>query len=123
MELARASGPKLKLRFSSKAQTTLTAHPWPGNLRELERVIWHAVHLSPSSLIRPSHLVGLIQDNSSAIPLDCSGSILAEVEKKTIEEVLRINRFNISKAARRLGITRATLYNKLKRYDIFPENG
>ena len=121
VERCRANGLKSKLRFSSKAQNYLVSHSWPGNLRELERVIWQAIQLSPSSLIRPSHLAGISPDAPAVLPLDSSGAILAEVEKQAIEEVLRVNRFNISKTARELGITRATLYNKLKRYDILPE--
>ncbi len=121
MERARSGSPKSKLRFSSKAQRYLTSHTWPGNLQELEKVIWQAVQLSPSSLIRPSHLAGISPEAPAVLPLDSAGSILAEVEKQAIEEVLRINRFNISKTAREVGITRATLYNKLKRYDILPE--
>jgi DNA-binding NtrC family response regulator len=90
-------------------------HDWPGNVRELENAVERAVVVSKGNIIKPddlpgrTHLPGEEQHKSN---------LLSECEKNLIIKVLDRSRNNLSKAAKELGISRSTLYGKLKRYDI-----
>jgi len=77
---------------------------WPGNVRELRHVIERAAILSESYYIKPEHL-GLPQEK---------GERLRDLEEAEIERVLKECNGNVSKAAKMLGVGRATLYRKLK---------
>ncbi|MCW7753120.1 sigma-54 dependent transcriptional regulator [Desulfobotulus sp. H1] len=104
---------KQVLRFSSRAMDALLHHRWPGNVRELENVIERAVILCPSDTIREDHLPTDLANN---LPSGGSLTTLADLERKAIFSTLEQTEGNKSEAARILGITRATLHNKLKLY-------
>ncbi len=112
--------------FSPKALDALLRYSWPGNVRELENVVERAVILCQGDLIDLASLPGnvaqsqgkgLATENSEEC-LDLTGLSLDEVERRAIEDTLRQTGDNKSEAARRLGITRATLHNKLRRYGL-----
>jgi two-component system response regulator AtoC len=101
--------------FSPEAIEFLLDYDWPGNVRELENAIERAVILAKDSLIT---IDDLPQENLSLGYSTASKKSIKEVEKEHILNVLRKTGDNYSEAARILGISRMTLYNKAKEYDF-----
>ena len=99
--------------FSPDAMEFLLDYDWPGNVRELENAIERAVILAKDSIIT---VADLPQENLSLVRLASTGKNLKEVEKNHVLNVLRKAGGNYSEAARILGISRMTLYNKAKEY-------
>lgn len=99
--------------FSTEVIGFLLKYPWPGNVRELENTIERAVILAPGSEIQ---LADLLQKNSPLAKQISSGQSLREAEREHILNILNESGDNLSRAARILGISRATLYNKVKTY-------
>ncbi|MCC6398145.1 MAG: sigma-54-dependent Fis family transcriptional regulator [Bacteroidetes bacterium] len=110
-------------RLSAGALALLRAHTWPGNVRELEHVIEGAVLLSSGDVIEESDLPLYFQRGeqpSPASPLpQPSGSVtLEELERQHIERTLAEQHFNRARTAQVLGISKKTLYLKIKRYGL-----
>ena len=101
--------------FSPEATESLLAYDWPGNVRELENAIERAVILAKDSIITVAELP---QENMSLGRSRSVGKNLKEMEKSHIMDVLSETGGNYSEAARVLGITRMTLYNKVKEYGL-----
>ena len=101
--------------FSPEVIESLVAYDWPGNIRELENAIERAIILSRDSSITTTDLP---QENVSLISSASIGKNLKEVEKTHILNVLRETGENYSEAARILGVSRMTLYNKAKEYGL-----
>ena len=101
--------------ISAAAEEKMLLHRWDGNIRELQHTIEKAVILCDDNVINPEHL-GLYQSVSSS-SYD-NGSTLEDVERRTIAEAINSNNGNLSLVAQKLGITRQTLYNKIKRYGL-----
>ncbi len=109
-------------RMSPEALEALRAYPWPGNVRELMNVVERAAWNAPGSVIRPEHLPSHVL---SGLPdaVGTAGSTLLrdaveEAEKRVIRHVLRITGGNKARAAKLLGLHRATLYQKLAKYGL-----
>lgn len=107
---------KDNISISKSAEDRLMNHRWDGNIRELQHTIEKAVILCDDNVINPEHL-GLYQSVSSSSSSD-NGSTLEDVERRTIAEAINSNNGNLSLVAQKLGITRQTLYNKIKRYGL-----
>ena len=107
--------------FSSEAMRLLLNYAWPGNVRELENCIEHAVVLAPGKRIEASDLPPVLHLSADAEVTDTmqTGTI-KDNEAKLLKEVLDDCDWNKKEAARRLGISRNTLYRKLKKYQISP---
>jgi len=104
---------KIPIKFNTHALEKLANYTWPGNVRELQHSIEKAVIMSDSSILLPSDFeFRQIQRTTHQ-----SESTLEEIEKKAILESLKRNNNNLSVVAQRLGITRQTLYNKLRKYN------
>jgi len=101
--------------FSPDAMDFLLTYEWPGNIRQLENAIERAVILRESSQIE---LEDLRPESFLAAEIASPGRDLRDVEKNHIVNILSQSDGNFSKAARTLGISRATLYNKIKAYGI-----
>jgi DNA-binding NtrC family response regulator len=105
---------KPTLKINQQAYDKLQKYSWPGNIRELQHTIEKAVILSESSILKPEDLylkqTGSMKNNDSA-------NTLEEMEKQMIQQALEKNNGNFTAAAEQLGITRQTLYNKLKKSD------
>jgi DNA-binding NtrC family response regulator len=97
----------------------LQAYSWPGNIRELRNVIERAVLLSDqrSITIKDLHFDG---HASVGAPLLDTRLTLLELEKQHIERVLQEEQGKVEKAAKRLGIPRSSLYQKIKKHQIGP---
>ena len=106
---------KKTIGFSPEATDFLLKYEWPGNVRELENAIERAVILTKNSYIEVGDLA---QDNPMLVHSALSGKSLNEVEKNHILDVLTRTNGNNSEAARILGITRMTLYNKIKTFGL-----
>ena len=107
---------KLNLRFSEEAEKKLTSLPWYGNIRELQHAIEKAVILSDGRMISAEDIDGGNQQKREK-PLE-EVQTLDEMESRMIEKTIRECEGNLSVVAARLGISRQTLYNKIKRYGI-----
>jgi DNA-binding NtrC family response regulator len=97
----------------------LQAYSWPGNVRELRNVIERAVLLSDQKTItlKDLHFDG---HRSSGATLIDSSLTLVEIEKQHIERVLIEESGRVERAAKRLGIPRSSLYQKIKKHQIQP---
>lgn len=92
----------------------LMGHEWPGNIRELEHVIEHAFVLVKGETVRPEHL-------PPGLRADGPASLLAPIERSersAILDALEENAFDRAKTSQQLGISRTTLWRKMKRYGI-----
>ena len=107
-------------RISDAALTLLTRHPWPGNIREMRNVIERILILfDGADEITPSHLPPELRRVGDGIGADAERELtLQEVERRHIARVLQLNEGNRARTARHLGISRATLYEKLDRYGL-----
>jgi DNA-binding NtrC family response regulator len=101
------------LKLNTHALEKLANHDWPGNIRELQHAIEKAVIMSDSSILKPSDFVFNPHQRSSLTDMT-----LEEMEKLMISESLSRYHSNLSVVASKLGITRQTLYNKLRKYQI-----
>lgn len=107
---------KTNLRFSDEAERKLISLPWYGNIRELQHAIEKAVILSDGGMISAEDIDGGNQTRREK-PLE-EVQTLDEMESRMIERTIKECEGNLSVVAARLGISRQTLYNKIKRYGI-----
>ena len=122
LERHAAANRKTIKGFTPQAMDAMLRYGWPGNVRELENAVERAVILSGGEYVAERALPLAVQN--APVP-DADGEELAlgsmsleDVERKAIEATLRETEDNKSEAARRLGITRATLHSKLKNYGL-----
>jgi two-component system response regulator HydG len=128
--LHRFSGEQKKVlhEFDSESIRMLMNYPWPGNVRELENSIEHAVVLAKGETIEVSDLPSCIRNTdhqammvtTAATSESAAGNMLMENEAKLLREALEASGWNKKAAARCLGISRSTLYEKIKKYRISP---
>jgi len=115
---------KAEVKVSRAALETLQAYPWPGNVRELKNLVERAVSLAEGEVIDLEHLpqkvFGLAGPAGpvSGSPDSLLTSELARYEKGLLERTLRLTGRNMSRAAKILGISRSTLYEKCGRHDL-----
>lgn len=102
------------IALSAEAQEKLTAHAWPGNIRELEHAIEKAVIICDSDSM-PAELFQFTQRVQA--PTE-ELSTLEEMEMKMVCQALEKSGGNLSAASAQLGITRQTLYNKMKKFGL-----
>ena len=107
---------KTNLRFLDEAERKLISLPWYGNIRELQHAIEKAVILSDGGMISAEDIDGGNQTRREK-PLE-EVQTLDEMESRMIEKTIKECEGNLSVVAARLGISRQTLYNKIKRYGI-----
>jgi len=142
--------PGSELHVSSSAMKALMQYDWPGNVRELENCVERAVALGNGKLIDLGDLPPSIADasNTSISPVELEGegssraepglaaeassqtpqvplstTDLEDIERATIQRVFEQVKGDKALAGRMLGISRATLYRKLKRYNISGASG
>ncbi|HSY13864.1 MAG TPA: sigma-54 dependent transcriptional regulator [Verrucomicrobiae bacterium] len=105
-----------ELRISDSAMGDLERYPWPGNIRELRNVMERAAMVADHGVISPEHLHFQVAGHEQ-LPSGLNGT-LKDVECAYIRHVLQDEGGSIEHAARRLGIPRSSLYNKMRRFDI-----
>lgn len=112
--------------ISKEAMECLKEYRWPGNVRELKNIIERAVVLSNSETITPDQLPDDIRNKQNAlIPTDKysaappqNGNTIREMEKEMVKNALKESGNNKSLVAKKLGISRRTLYRKLNEYKL-----
>ncbi len=136
LERYAAANRKTLKGFTPQAMDAMLRYAWPGNVRELENAVERAVILSTADYVTERALPLCVQQaqaapapeaveqhivsspaSVTAVP-SLSNLSLDDLEKLAIQATLRETEDNKSEAARRLGITRATLHSKLKRYGL-----
>lgn len=120
-------------RIDGSLTDALLAYPWPGNVRELENVIQRAVIYCRDGVLTSRQLPSYIQmgvigpTNDSSVKLgtpetgmglSALGRQVAFTERDVIEQALSKNNFSRTRTAKSLGISRVTLYNKMKKYGM-----
>jgi len=110
-ELNRSTGCSSE-GLTPDALEMLLGYEWPGNVRELHNALERGAILCQGGLITGEHLSLRSTIVASRQPQ------LSDVERRTIEQVLRESDWNKSKAARRLGITRTQLYCRLRKHGL-----
>jgi DNA-binding NtrC family response regulator len=125
------------LEFTNEALAELRNHPWPGNVRELENIVTRLAILSPGPAIgvndvrtelRKATDTGRRPDSSaapaptaSAMPSDGWGEQLRPMDRMEYEAIVQAlaeTNGNVRDAARKLGLGQATIYRKIKKYNI-----
>ena len=105
--------------FSSEAMRIIMNHRWTGNVRELENTIEHAVVLAKGSVVEGVDLP-LLVTGPAAQSTPAPSKTITGNEARLLREVLEECNWNKTEAAQRLGISRSTLYEKIKKYQLNP---
>ncbi|RLD34638.1 MAG: sigma-54-dependent Fis family transcriptional regulator, partial [Bacteroidetes bacterium] len=105
-------------RLNASTLKRLEKHNWPGNIRELQHSVERAVIMSESNILQPSDFFLSPVEDSSAGTISTNNMNLEETEKMLIRKVVDKHGGNISKAAKELGLTRASLYRRIEKYGI-----
>ena len=110
--------------IAAAAMRLLLQYDWPGNVRELENAIERAVLLETGTVLQagslPPRLSPIIAAAGGRAPAPASAAVLtlAEVERQALVHALEVADGNVAQAARSLGIGRATMHRKLKKYEL-----
>lgn len=102
--------------FTDRAISAMVANPWPGNIRQLRHVVEKAVIIADGTVI---DIADLQLPSPPPQHAESQGTI-EDMERRMIAEAIEQCHGNLSAVAVKLGISRQTLYNKMKRYDIEP---
>ncbi len=106
--------------FTPEAMRRMMDYPWPGNVRELENAIEHAAVLAKGAEIEPDDLPVVLNDAGKRKKETLHRRSITKTEETLIREVLEACGWNKSATAEQLGISRSTLYEKIKKYRILP---
>jgi transcriptional regulator with PAS, ATPase and Fis domain len=106
--------------ISPEAMAILESQPWPGNIRQLENAVQQAVLCSAGPVLLPAHLPACLHQ-PQRLPEETEErlqQVRESLERSLIQHALRDNGDNRVRAARALGISRVTLYQKMKKYRL-----
>ena len=107
---------KKGLKIDQSAIKKLLKYKWPGNVRELQHMMEKAVILADNKILNEDSFT--INDNNTNLQRNLLNKTIEEMEREMILASIHKEKGNMSTIAKNLGITRQTLYNKLKRYGI-----
>ncbi len=96
----------------------LQKHDWPGNIRELQHAVERAVILSESNILEPHDFFIVEKEDKDNDGFASDNLNLEEVEKVLVRKVIDKYGGNISRAAKELGLTRASLYRRIEKYGL-----
>jgi DNA-binding NtrC family response regulator len=128
--LARGMAARFNLKFRKglfdlhpEALAALEGYHWPGNIRQLENVVQHAVLVSTGPELLPKDLPPAVQESTAASagnghPADSLLHNREMIERNVIQRALVNNGYSRARAADSLGISRVTLYKKMKKYGL-----
>ena len=116
LEVYSTANSKAIRGFSEDVMQIFLDYDWPGNVRELQNVVEHAVILAKGEMITQIDLPHSLKETFPRTYADISS--LKDTEKNLILKVLKETDGNKYQAAKRLGITRSTLYGKLRKHGI-----
>lgn len=104
-------------KLAASTLKKMTKYPWPGNIRELQHAIERAIIMSEGNILMPDDFFFLVQKTDN--PSEAADNLnLDEVEKNVILKAVNKHSGNISKAAKELGLTRASLYRRLEKHGL-----
>jgi two-component system, NtrC family, response regulator AtoC len=117
--ISQKQGKKI-LGFSTAAQHAISNYPWPGNIREMINLMERSLILCQGPYIEAGDLGLPAPSKGGAVrPAEDTGLFsLEDLEKEHIRKVISASGKNLSTAAKILGITRSTLYSKIKKYGL-----
>jgi len=104
------------MKISGKAIDVLMKYKWPGNIRELMHVIEKSVIMSDSNVLKPEDIL-FSQLKAPSMQVQ-KPMAYKEIEELAIKDALERNRGNVSEAAKELGLSRQTVYNKIVKYNL-----
>ena len=107
-----------KKRVNTGTLKRLQMHDWPGNIRELQHAVERAVILSESTVLEPQDFFMEDKSDRRDDGFSPDNMNLEEVEKILIRKVIDKHGGNISRAAKELGLTRASLYRRIEKHGI-----
>jgi len=105
-------------RISQSTIKRLEKHNWPGNIRELQHAVERAIIMGENNVLEPNDFFLSQMEEKPTNEISTSSMNLEETEKMLIRKVIDKHGGNISKAAKELGLTRASLYRRLEKYGI-----
>lgn len=105
---------KEAIKLQSTTREKLLDYKWPGNIRELQHAVEKAVIMCDGNVVKPSDFFF----KTITTPFIDKNETLEDMEKQMIQRALDHNSGNLSSVASQLGITRQTLYNKMKKYNL-----
>jgi DNA-binding NtrC family response regulator len=109
-------------QFAAEARAAMQAYSWPGNVRALRHAIERAVILSDGEVLTAGDLQLVSADNQAPAETspgaDTDDLNLERMEMRTVQAALQRHRYNISKAAKELGLTRAALYRRMEKHGL-----
>jgi two-component system response regulator HydG len=108
---------KITKTFSANTLKRLEKYSWPGNVRELQHAIERAVIMTDNSNLTPEDFF-FLSGNPQAEDINVENYNLESVEKSVIQKAINKHSGNISKAAKELGLTRASLYRRLEKHGL-----
>jgi two-component system response regulator HydG len=119
LKRAQLKGSRSIRGISNEAMSLLMRYSWPGNVRELRSAFEYAFVVCHEPLIQPCHLPPgiILKQGQSQTPVN-SAITAKDVQKNELIEALRKSRGNQSEAARLLGISRVTVWNRIKKFNI-----
>ncbi|TAN46059.1 MAG: sigma-54-dependent Fis family transcriptional regulator [Nitrospirae bacterium] len=112
------SGTSRNIRISKEALDALLNYDYPGNIRELENIIERCVTLCASDVIGKDDLPPGISAQTGGVKKHALSAVAAEAEREYIVRILKSTGNNKTRAAEMLGISRKTLWEKMKAYGI-----
>ena len=107
-------------QLSPDAESRLRAHAWPGNLRELHNVIEFARAVCRGGVIEVHDLPDRLVATVAETPRDHPAPALLPPEAQLLLQYLRAARWNVSAVAHQTGLSRMTVYRRMKRWGIEP---
>ncbi|MGW8121247.1 sigma-54-dependent transcriptional regulator [Roseivirga echinicomitans] len=108
---------KDRKKVASSTMKKLQKYAWPGNIRELQHAIERAIIMGESNTLMPDDFFFLVQKHDTGNQ-EAENFNLDEVEKNIILKAVNKHSGNISKAAKELGLTRASLYRRLEKHEL-----
>lgn len=108
--------------INNDTMDALVNYGWPGNVRELKGAFEYAFVTCQETMIKPHHLPLNILNKKKSLKVSQQPSLnREEIKKIELIETLKKTNGNQSEAARILGVTRVTIWNRMKRFDIHPD--
>jgi transcriptional regulator with PAS, ATPase and Fis domain len=107
---------KPALKIGEKTLDKLTAYPWPGNIRELQHAVERAVIMGEQDILAPDDF--LLESRAMKSNTHIRSGKIDEIEKAAISRALNRGYKNMDKVAEEVGLSRSTLYRKIKKYGL-----
>ena len=108
---------KNQITISPSALDVMTRYDWPGNIREMQNVIQHALILSKTSVIEPEHILPALNYNNSVLQKTSRKPRRRKIDVESVRKALLKSNNNKVDAAQLLGVSRSTLYRFLETMD------